>query len=256
MAASRWLATAFLLTVQFAVSTPLLAAACARDSFEGSEVIVCSVDPATDDLRLFWQDEEQKPYRRFAPLADAVAETGRTLVFAINAGMYDRDFSPIGLYIENGTQLRPINRGVVEGPPAQVPNFYKRPNGIFFIDSDGAGVLTTDAYVEQAISGLYATQSGPMLVIEGALHPAFIPGSTDRTRRSGVGICDDGTVRFAVTEGRINFHDFARLFRDHLACPNALFLDGGNGVGIHAPSLGKSDWSWHGGYGPIFGLVE
>lgn len=256
MAALRWLATALLLTVQFAVAGPSLASPCARDSFEGSGFIVCSVDPTSEGLQLFWQDQEQEPYRRFAPLSDAVAETGRSLVFAINAGMYGHNFSPIGLYVENGIQLRPINQRIVEGPPAQVPNFYKRPNGVFFIDEDGAGVLTTDAYVEQAPSAQYASQSGPMLVIEGVLHPAFIVGSTDRTRRSGVGVCEGGVVRFAATDGRINFHDFARLFRDHLSCPNALFLDGGNGVGIHVPSLGRSDWSWHGGYGPMFGLVE
>ncbi|MGO8077579.1 phosphodiester glycosidase family protein, partial [Rhizobium leguminosarum] len=60
----------------------------------------------------------------------------------------------------------------------------------------------------------------------------FIVGSTDRTRRSGVGNCESGAVRFAISEDGVNLHDFARLFRDHLKCPDALFLEGGRGVGL------------------------
>ena len=100
-----------------------------------------------------------------------------------------------------------------------------------------------------------ATQSGPMLVIDNRINPIFIPGSTDRTRRNGVGISADGTLRFVISEDRVNFHDFARLFRDELKCADALFLDGGNGTGLYNPALGSNDTSWHGGYGPILGLV-
>lgn len=95
-----------------------------------------------------------------------------------------------------------------------------------------------------------------MLVIRNRINPIFIVGSTDKTRRSGVGICSGGAIRFAVSEDAVNFHDFAKLFRDHLQCPNALFLDGGGGAGIYVPALGRNDVSWHGrDYGPIFGFV-
>jgi uncharacterized protein YigE (DUF2233 family) len=137
-----------------------------------------------------------------------------------------------------------------------VPNFYKRPNGIFFLGETSAGILTTEAFTRERPDVRFATQSGPMLVIKGRLHPALIPGSTDRTRRSGVGVCENGQIRFAISETDVNFHDFARLFRDHLACPNALFLDGGRGAGIYSPAFDRDDVSWHGGYGPMFGLVE
>ncbi|MBA8833968.1 uncharacterized protein YigE (DUF2233 family) [Rhizobium leguminosarum] len=63
-------------------------------------------------------------------------------------------------------------------------------------------------------------------------------------------------ARFEISENGANFHDFARLFRDHLKCPDALFLDGGRGVGIYNSEMGRNDWSWHGGYGPMFGAVE
>jgi uncharacterized protein YigE (DUF2233 family) len=233
------------------------AAPCESQSFEGSNYVVCSVDPKGQELRLFWKDAAGRPYRHFSDIAEAVAGEGERLVLAVNAGMYDEAFAPIGLYVEEGRELRALNATKMTGSPGQVPNFYKRPNGVFLIDGTGAGILTTDAYREMGGEGArLATQSGPMLVIGGKLHPALIPGSSDRTRRSGVGVCASGTVRFAISEGSVNFHDFARLFRDELKCPDALFLDGGRGVGLYEPGLGRNDWSWHGGYGPIFGLVE
>jgi uncharacterized protein YigE (DUF2233 family) len=236
--------------------SPAHAQPCAPETFEGNGYIVCTADPLEDDLQLFWKDSSDRPYRHFGPLADTVTADGQNLAFAINAGMYLDDFTPVGLYVEDGEQLRPLDTASVEGPPASVPNFYKKPNGIFFVGDGGAGVLTTEAYARDRPSVNYATQSGPMLVIKGELHPALIPGSSDRTRRSGVGICEAGLVRVAISDGNVNFHDFARLFRDHLQCPDALFLDGGRGTGLYAPALGRRDFSWHGGFGPILGVVD
>jgi uncharacterized protein YigE (DUF2233 family) len=235
---------------------PAQALQCAKESFERASYVVCTVDPATSDLRLYWKNAEGKPYRTFSNLAEALHGQGRSLNFAVNAGMYQTDFSPLGLFIENGEELRPADTTTIEGPPKQIPNFYKKPNGIFFLGEKTAGILPTDEFLSTRPKARFATQSGPMLVIGNELHPALIPGSTDRTRRSGVGVCEDGQIRFAISEGSVNFHEFARLFRDHLACPNALFLDGGRGVGLYLPEMGRNDSSWHGGYGPIFGLVE
>jgi uncharacterized protein YigE (DUF2233 family) len=232
------------------------ASPCTPDRFEDTGYLVCTVDPAASDLRLFWRGADGAPFRRFASLAETLGTEGRTLVFAVNAGMYDTDFSPIGLYVEDGRELRPLDRTVMTGSPGSIPNFYKEPNGVFFFGEAGAGILTSDAFEARRPVVRFATQSGPMLVISGALHPALIPGSSDRTRRSGVGVCANGAVRVAISEGRVNFHDFARLFRDHLGCPDALFLDGGNGTGLYDPALGRDDTSWHGGYGPMLALVR
>ncbi|WP_431192835.1 phosphodiester glycosidase family protein [Tianweitania aestuarii] len=229
---------------------------CKRDQFENTDYVVCSIDPASSDLRLFWRKDTGAPFRSFATLARSLEAEGKKLSFAFNAGMYDTDFTPVGLYIENGKQLRPVNSTIMERPAREIPNFFKQPNGIFFFGPTKAGVLTTEEYIKRKPDPLFATQSGPMLVIRGKLHPALIPGSTDRNRRSGVGVCEDGHVHFAISETRVNFHDFARLFRDHLNCPDALFLDGGRGTGIYSPALERSDVSWHGGYGPMIGLVE
>ena len=235
---------------------PSAADVCGQQTHAGNGYTVCVIDPADADLRLFWEKPDGGPYRSFAAVADELDRTGETLVFGINAGMYRDDFSPIGLYVEAGEERRPANLQEVTGPPARIPNFYKQPNGIFFLTASGAGILPTEAYLEQRPEARYATQSGPMLVIDGALHPAFIEGSSDRTRRSGVGVCADGEVRFAISDGQVNFHDFARLFRDQLGCSNALFLDGGRGTGLYDPALRRNDFSWHGGFGPMFGLVR
>ena len=250
------LAGCALLLAALGLAPVALAADCAKERFEESDFIVCTIDPATEDLRLFWRDESGAPYRHFSAVTDAVSEAGATLSLAINAGMYDGDYAPIGLYVEGGQEMAPINTRSVEGPPASVPNFYKKPNGVFFIATDGAGILETGAFIATQPDVTFATQSGPLLVQDNALHPALIPGSTDRTRRSGVGVCGNGMVRLAISEGRVNFHDFARLFRDHLGCADALFLDGGRGAGLYHPALPRNDFSLHGGYGPMLGVVE
>lgn len=250
------LSAAMMLIAMMAFPRPALAQPCEQQTFEETGYIVCAVDAEKADLRLFWRDAGGEPYRTFSSVAEAVAKEGRGLTFAVNAGMYRADFSPMGLYVENGRELQPANTAAREGSSGPVPNFYKKPNGVFFLGEAGAGILPTDIFLKRRPKVRFATQSGPILVIQNKLNPAFILGSTDRTRRSGVGVCGAGAVYFAISEDRVNFHDFARLFRDHLKCPNALFLDGGRGTGIYNPAIGRNDISWHGGFGPIFGLVE
>lgn len=228
---------------------------CDERVFQDTKFIICTVTDK-ENLRLFWKDADGKPYRNFAKVADALAAQGKVLAFAFNAGMYQVDFKPMGLYVEDGQELVPADTKVPQRNFGPVPNFYKKPNGIFYFDSDSAGIVSTDSFLERQPQARYATQSGPMLVIENNLNPILIDGSTDRTRRSGVGVCDDKSIRFAISEDAVNFYDFASLFRDGLKCPNALFLDGGGGAGIYNLAMGRNDISWHGGYGPIVGFVE
>lgn len=229
---------------------------CVEDRFEGTNYVVCTVDPIASELALFWKNAQDQPHRTFSNVANTLREQGKDLIFAFNAGMYQSDFSPLGLYVENGEQLRPADTLTIEAPPREVPNFYKEPNGVFSLGETGASILPTDVFLAAQPDIRFATQSGPMLVIENALHPALIPGSSDRTRRSGVGVCEGGLVRFAISDDRVNFHDFARLFKDHLSCADALFLDGGRGAGVYIPQMRRNDFSWHGGFGPMVGLVE
>jgi uncharacterized protein YigE (DUF2233 family) len=165
----------------------------------------------------------------------------------MNAGMYDDALRPIGLYVERGVMQHKANRR--DGPG----NFHLKPNGVFFIDGDQGGVLETEAFLDRRLKPQFASQSGPMLVVDGAIHPKFSATGTSLQRRNGVGAPDDHTLVFAISEGFVNFHSFARLFRDHLGCPDALFLDGSISS-LYAPDLGRSD-----GFaplGPIVALVR
>ncbi|WP_198389499.1 phosphodiester glycosidase family protein [Sinorhizobium meliloti] len=250
------LAAAAAFTCMVISAGPSNATACEKRSFEEVRYIICSISPKNARLRLFWKNAEGQPYRTFSRVAKAVAAEGRSLTFAMNAGMYAEDFSPVGLYVENWQELRTASTAEMKGSPGSIPNFYKKPNGVFFLDQAGARILPTDVFLTRRGKVRIATQSGPMLVVQNELHPAFILGSKDRTRRSGVGICERGTVRFAISEEAVNFYDFAQFFRDGLKCPDALFLDGGRGVGLYNPGISRNDLSGHGGYGPIVGLVE
>ena len=92
-----------------------------------------------------------------------------------------------------------------------------------------------------------------MLVIGGELHPKLLPGSDSLYVRNGVGVSGDGTrAVFAVSNDAVNFHSFARFFRDALGLPDSLYFDG-NISRLYAPSLGRHD----GGFpmGPIVGTV-
>jgi uncharacterized protein YigE (DUF2233 family) len=94
----------------------------------------------------------------------------------------------------------------------------------------------------------------PMLVIDGRLHPRFDRRSTSLKARNGVGVPADGKVIFAISQGEVSFDAFARLFRDGLNCPNALFLDGGSAPSLYAPSLNR-----HGNIvslGPMLAVFE
>lgn len=254
--ASGMTIAAILLTATAMFSSSANASVCEQTVFEGAGYVVCSAEAENAGLRLFWQNTDGKAYRSFSNVARAVDAEGRKLVFAMNAGMYLPDYTPMGLFIANGQELRPADTAEYEGSSRPIPNFYKKPNGVFFWGENGAGVLPTEDFLKLGKKASFATQSGPMLVMENQLHPVFIPGSSDRTRRNGVGICKDGAIRFAISDDKVNFHDFARLFRDHLGCANALFLDGGRGTGLYNPDMRRNDWSWYGGYGPIIGLVE
>jgi len=229
---------------------------CRSESFKGASYIVCSFDPTKEDLRMFWRGDNGEPYRTFAALAADLRGKGNSLQFAMNGGMYQGDFRPVGLYIENGRELTPASTATLTGAPSQIPNFYKKPNGVFYIGDGEAGILETERFLADRPEANFATQSGPMLLIDGAIHPAFIVNSTDRKPRNGVGVSSRTEVHFVITEGWVNFHAFARFFRDGLGCSNALFLDGGAAPGLYAPEFGRNDAPGHGGYGPIIVVVE
>ena len=219
---------------------------CYHQKFENKSYIVCEVDPEKYDISLFLDDANGQPFKYFRNVEKYLREQGKTIAFAVNGGMYHKDFSAVGLYIENGKTLHPVS--TKDGPG----NFHMKPNGIFFVEGKKAGVMDTDRFLKSTIKPDIATQSGPMLVIENKIHPRFIVNSPYLEYRNGVGVRTDGTVVFANSEGRVNFEEFARFFRDEMKTPNALFLDGSISS-LYAPELNRYDW-WY-GLGPIIAVA-
>lgn len=221
---------------------------CEDIEYDGNRYTTCAVDVTQSDLRLFWKDESGALLGNFRRVDRSLTDDNKSLAFAMNAGMYHSNRDPVGHYVENGKAETPIISSAGPG------NFGLLPNGVFCIRDDRADVVETLDFQKSAPVCTYATQSGPMLVIDGALHPRFLVNSTSRFIRNGVGTTADGkTAIFAISRNTVTFHEFGRLFRDHLNLPNALYFDG-NISKLHAPNLNRSE----GGFpmGPIVGVVE
>ena len=196
-------------------------ALCSLSAYSQNENIVSYVvDPISQDLRLYWKNASGENYGSFENLKENLESKGKQLVFAMNGGMYQEDRRPLGLFKENGEIKYRLNK-----TQDAYGNFYLQPNGIFYLNKiRKAHVVRTDEF-EQNEEVVYATQSGPMLLIDGQVHPKLTQGSKNKHVRNGVGILPDGKVIFAISEQRINFYDFATFFQE-LGCKNALYLDG------------------------------
>lgn len=225
------------------------AAECRKETYRGDAYTICEVDPEQEELRLFLNDSDGAVLGHFGRVDEALRTEGKRLGFAMNAGMYHEDRRPVGLYIEEGVELR----GVV--PQAGPGNFGLLPNGILCLREGRADVIETQAYIGRPPDCRFATQSGPMLVVGGALHPRFLSDSTSKFIRNGVGTSADGKrAVFVISDNVVTFHAFGLLFRDQLQLPNALYLDG-NVSRIRAPDLGRDDAGFT-ALGPIVGVVE
>ena len=233
-----------LLALLAALTSTAADAACRDLTFDGLPYTVCQAR-STDDLRLFLNGPSG-PYAGFSSVDAALAPQGLALGFAMNAGMFQPDLSPVGLYVEDGETLKSIVTS--DGPG----NFGLLPNGVFCI-GDQFAVIESRRFAQRQRDCRYASQSGPMLVIDGALHPRFRPTSDSLNIRNGVGVSADGqTAWFAISNRPVNFDHFARLFRDELGAPNALYFDGSVSR-LYAPDLGRSGAGFS--IGPIVGLV-
>jgi len=178
-------------------------------------------------LQLHWLDQAGQPMGHFGALRDRLGERGLEIEFATNAGIYERGPKPCGLTVCQGEEVVKLNLAAGEG------NFYLKPNGVFFVDeANRAGVMEAAAFGKSGVKARIATQSGPMLLSGGRMHPAFDVNSKNLRQRSAVGVRKaDGQVVFVVTDRadankrRVSFHALASLFLE-LGCEEALFLDG------------------------------
>lgn len=228
--------------VLFALSLLLTSLGCAAQGDGGYTVVRVEADK----LRLFWRDDQGRPLRRLDRLAAWLKTQGKTLAFGMNAGMYHADAGPVGLLVIDGRELAPLNPAGGQG------NFFLKPNGVFFIDAQGPHVVDAVDYPPLSSGVKLATQSGPLLLKQGQIHPALSPNSASRYIRNGVCAAGSQAV-FVISERPVTLHEFAGHFRDALHCQDALYLDGAVSS-LYSPGLGRNDrWSE---LGPLFGTTE
>jgi uncharacterized protein YigE (DUF2233 family) len=244
MPPSLWLRVCLL----WLVGTSAFAVEFSTADFEGKRITVAKVDVHRERLQLFLNDNEGRPLKSFENLLKMLQPTGQRLVFATNAGMYHADYSPVGLFVAEGKQVAPLNLEDDEG------NFFLKPNGVFLVTDKGARVLESSELLKlEGETIRLATQSGPLLLRNNRIHPAFKPTSEFRLIRNGVGVAEPGVALFAQSEDVVNLHEFARFFRDALRCPDALYFDG-TVSSLHAPELSRSEKKID--LGPIIGVIE
>ena len=192
---------------------------------------VCTADLSRHRIDLHHADAAGRPLATF----EAVEATGGPVLMAMNAGMYHSDRAPVGLYVEDGRETAPIVTR--EGPG----NFGMLPNGVFCVGAGGADVVESRAFAAAPPACRHATQSGPMLLIDGAVHPRFLPDSPSRNVRNGVGV-EGGRVHFVISDEPVTFHEMATLYQS-LGVRDALYFDG-RVSRLHAPPAGRSDAGW------------
>jgi len=232
------------------VSTVLLIAVLSfttEKSVADDDVIISYIaDPKKQDIQLYWKDDKGTILQSIQNLKDYLGSKGKKLVFAMNGGMFMTNNAPLGLFIQEQRVVNGLNAASGEG------NFYLKPNGVFYITNANKAVVCTSSEFVDNNNIKYATQSGPMLVIDGEIHPAFKKGSANLNIRNGVGILPDNRIVFAMSKKEINFYDFALFFKN-LGCKNALYLDGFVSR-MYLPE--KDQLQTDGNFGVIIGISE
>ena len=232
-----------------AMTLPAVAGICEKRDFDGQGYVVCTLEAAQEPgLKLWLNGPGGQPLGDFTAVRRNLAPD-EVLGFAMNAGMYHADYRPVGLYLSDGVRAGELVTG------ASNDNFGMLPNGVFC--TGGARpyqVVESRAFAQARPDCRLATQSGPMLVIDGALHPRFLIDSDSRHIRNGVGVsADGGTAWFAISDRAVTFHEFGRLFRDGLGARDALYFDGSISR-LYAPALNRADFGRR--LGPIIGYTE
>lgn len=215
--------------------------------YRGVRFDIYKVNSTSNTITFFWKSPKGEVFSTFGRLAQWLLQQGDTLVFAMNAGIFMEDLQPLGLYIEKGKKHRPLNERTGYG------NFYLKPNGVFLISEGKPMILETSRFKAYKGAVSYATQSGPLLVINNRVHSKFRKKSKNRLVRNGVGVDKKGNVVFAISNQPVNFYTFALLFKDKLKCSNALYLDGAISE-IYLPELGRANT--YGEFGALIGVVK
>lgn len=209
------------------------------------QINTCQIDLQKDNLRTYWKDDQGKVFGKFSQLRSWLRDRNQHIVCAANAGIYDKQLQPLGMYIEQGRLLRRLNRR-----QNAYGNFYMQPNGVFMIFDGQAKIVDTETlaadlprWQQQA---RYATQSGPIMLQNRVINMRFDPDSMNVATRNAVCTVSDNQVVLAIARNPITFYDFAVFLRDRLDCVDALYLDG---------NISRMSPSFDDDLGPAFGAI-
>ncbi len=202
-------------------------------------------------IELWTHGKDGRLLQTIDALSHELHSRGRRLLLAMNGGMYEPDHSPVGLAVSFGQQRHELNTEDADG------NFYLKPNGVFAVlarDDELLPMVVDATLYEDRVQGWevqHATQSGPLLLQGGRLHPRLDPDSTSRVRRNGVGVAGQTTF-WVMSEDRVSFYELAEVFT-LLGAPDALYLDG-NVSTLFAPEAGLIHGA--GRLGPLLAVSE
>ncbi len=220
---------------------------CRIEHYAGKQYVICRFEASKIEVSVHWRNGNAEPYVTLLGFKNSQLRQGKPLLLAMNGGMYHDDLRPVGYHVENYQRLRKANTR--RGPG----NFHMLPNGIFFVEKNRIGVMETRAFLRRNRRPQFATQSGPMLVINGRLHPLFKPSWTSAKIRNGVGVSKDGKrVYFVLSDSPVTFYEFGKLFQRHLKAYNALFLDGSVSQ-MWSPEISRPSFSR---VGPIIAVAR
>ncbi len=212
----------------------------ADDQFEVIEI------SNLNQLHLFLKNPQNNQYYKSFDNIQHQLKSCEQLTFAMNAGMFHSGFSPVGLYIEQGNVIQALNEDKGWG------NFFLQPNGVLAWNKRQAIIWTTEQYKAKAFQPDYATQSGPMLVMNGKINPLFLANSDSKKIRNGVGI-KNNKLYFVISKNRVNFYNFAEFLQKNLKVEQALYLDGSISS-LYLQKNNRNDRKFY--MGPIISLVS
>ncbi|WP_347218565.1 phosphodiester glycosidase family protein [Chryseobacterium sp.] len=224
----------------------LLFISCKEKIQHEDNFLIYQVDSKKQDVKMYWKNNQNEILKSIGNLKNEAESDNKKLLFAMNGGMFEAYNTPKGLYIENFKILKPIDTLQGSG------NFYLQPNGIFYITQNHQpGIIETKNFKHNTAIQ-YATQSGPMLLVDGKINPIFQKESKNLNIRNGVGILENGEIIFAMSKKEVNFYSLAQLFKG-MGCKNALYLDGF----VSRAYLPEKNWiQTDGDFGVMIGITE
>ena len=197
------------------------------------------------ELQLFWRARGTERFETVAALERSLRARSLTLHFATNAGIFEPDFAPTGLHIEEGRLLRPLNLQQGDG------NFYLKPNGVFAVTPSGAAEIMPSREARgRETEFRIAVQSGPLLVVGGRINPAFNQHSKNLAVRSGIGVDGTGRIVFVLSRQAVSFYALAQFFKEREGADAALYLDGAISE-FHLPGVMESTGTFAGMFGVV-----